>query len=258
MCLPTCVCRLKYKYIVNKVISWHVVCNHLVYAKNVMSGNWFGGDGPSHNDSSNGLGIHPTYELFMEIYVISHSNYAMWFKTTDCHPNFDHFGGQANWPAKHQRTSASLRRKRPWTIEKKKHDFWWLFSPFKNHFNPLRTIFKHHLIYLNFKLFIFGENNRIKWCLNIQLGQQSTPKLDSPSCSHDHQYFDDPQETALHSESMKMRTGQALNGNMSDMYKYICTVLYILIFIFINLISYLYLYLYLLKYLYIPGTYSYI
>ena len=77
-----------------------------------------------------------------------------------------------------------------------------------------------------------GENNRIKWCLNIQLGKQSTPKLDSPSCSHGHQYFDDPQETALHL-SMKMRTGQAQNGNMSDMYIYIyiCTVIYTYIYI---------------------------
>ena len=92
-----------------------------------------------------------------------------------------------------------------------------------------------------------GENNRIKWCLNIQLGKQSTPKLDSPSCSHGHQYFDDPQETALHLSRWKWGPDKPKTGTCR-----ICIYMYSYIYLYLFLfISYIYLYLYLLIYLYI-------
>ena len=56
------------------------------------TGNWFGG---MFLTTSNGLCIHPTSRFSRTQYgdiCKSHSNYAVWFKTTGCHPGFDNFG----------------------------------------------------------------------------------------------------------------------------------------------------------------------
>lgn len=87
--------------------------------------------------TSNGLGIHPTSELFMEIYVNHIQITQCGLKQLVVTQISTTLEGR---PTGLQSTKeqARFRRKRPWNIEKKKHDFWSLFSPFKNHFNPFK------------------------------------------------------------------------------------------------------------------------